>query len=73
MFKGQYPSWHTATIEWSPESVTIILDGQVLGVSTTLIPNTPMHYLLQTETAVNGVVAADSVVGSVQIAIYKPA
>ncbi|WP_457973508.1 glycoside hydrolase family 16 protein [Arthrobacter sp. D1-17] len=41
--------WHVATIEWSPGKVEFILDGRSLGVSTTATPNTPMHYILQTE------------------------
>ena len=51
-----YTAWHTASIEWvvddpdSNGSVTFILDGQTIGTSTTRVPNTPMHWVLQTET-----------------------
>ena len=41
--------WHVATIEWSPGKVEFFLDGRSLGASTTATPNTPMHYILQTE------------------------
>jgi Glycosyl hydrolases family 16 len=44
-----FTSWHVATTEWSPGRVEFLLDGQSLGVSTTRIPATPMHYILQTE------------------------
>lgn len=44
-----FTSWHVATTEWSPGRVEFILDGQSLGVSTTMVPATPMHYILQTE------------------------
>lgn len=44
-----FTSWHVATTEWSPGRVEFLLDGQSLGVSTTLVPATPMHYILQTE------------------------
>jgi beta-glucanase (GH16 family) len=41
--------WHTATIEWSPGRVEFFLDGRSIGFSTTATPDTPMHYILQTE------------------------
>jgi hypothetical protein len=62
-----YTSWHTATIEWLPSSVTFLLDGVVIGKSTSAIPNTPMHMVLQTETSTNGTVPADSTAGHVQV------
>lgn len=49
-----YTGWHTTVIEWTPERVTFILDGRVVGTSTNRIPNTPMHYVLQTESCLNG-------------------
>jgi hypothetical protein len=36
-------------MEWSPGKVEFFLDGRSLGAGTTLTPNTPMHYILQTE------------------------
>jgi hypothetical protein len=44
-----YTSWHTATTEWSPTATRFILDDRLIGTSTTRIPNTSMHYVLQTE------------------------
>jgi hypothetical protein len=41
--------WHTATTEWLPGSVKYYLDGALIGSFTTKIPNTPMHWVLQSE------------------------
>jgi hypothetical protein len=42
-----YGSWHVATTEWSPGKVVFILDGQVIGTSTTKVPSKPMHVVYQ--------------------------
>ncbi len=71
-----FPTWHTAVIEWTASRVTFILDGRVLGTSTSRVPSTPMHWVLQTETALSGQVPAASTAGNVQIdwvAVYRPA
>jgi len=62
-----YGEWHTAVIEWTPQSVRFILDGTTIGTSTNtaLIPNRPMHWVLQTETTPAG--PADTAKGNVQI------
>jgi beta-glucanase (GH16 family) len=41
--------WHTAVIEWLPSRCTFILDGAVIGNSTTTskIPSTAMHFVIQ--------------------------
>jgi hypothetical protein len=44
-----FASWHTATTEWSRGRVKFFLDGTLIGTSTAAVPDTPMHYLLQTE------------------------
>lgn len=67
-----FTDWHTAVIEWAPEGVTFILDGRIIGVSTQRIPNTPMHYVLQTESCLYECPTADTA-GYLQIdwvAIY---
>jgi hypothetical protein len=69
-----YTSWHTATVEWTPSAVTFYLDGQVIGQTTSNVPNTPMHWVLQTETSTYGVVPTDTAAGNVQIdwvAVYS--
>jgi hypothetical protein len=43
-----YGAWHTAVIEWLPNRCTLILDGQTIGNSTSRIPSTSMHYVMQT-------------------------
>jgi beta-glucanase (GH16 family) len=62
-----YSSWHTAVIEWTPWSVKFYLDGTLVGndTNTAYLPNTPMHWILQTETA--GTPPTDSAAGNVQV------
>ncbi len=63
--KTTFNDWHTATLEWSPGRITYILDGQVVGSTTSSVPNTPMRWVLQTET--NGTQPASHVNGHVLI------
>jgi hypothetical protein len=63
-----YTSWHTAIIEWTPTLCRFILDGQVIGTSYSLIPNTPMHWVLQAETSLSGGAPASTVSGHIYIA-----
>ena len=51
---ARYTSWHTAILEWSPGRCAFILDGNTIGVSTSRVPSTPMHWVIQTETALSG-------------------
>jgi hypothetical protein len=70
-----YTSWHTAVLEWTAASCKFILDGNVVGTSTSRIPSTPMHWVIQTETALDGTVPADAVEGHVVIdwvAVWVP-
>jgi len=63
-----FTQWHTTVIEWSPNLVKFFLDGAEIGRSTTRVPNTAMHWVLQTETSITaGVKPAASVAGNVQI------
>ena len=55
-----FTSWHVATTEWSPERLEFFLDGQSLGASTTDIPSTPMHFILQTESCLTGCPAPET-------------
>jgi hypothetical protein len=65
---GRTPkTWHTAVIEWSPAQVRFVLDGVTIGRSTSRPPNTPMHWVLQTETALDGSQPADNAAGHVLI------
>jgi hypothetical protein len=72
-----YSSWHTAVTEWRPEinDLKFYLDGNLIGHSTSRVPNTPMHWVLQTETSLSGCVPVDSTAGHVLIdwvAVYTP-
>lgn len=70
-----YSTWHTAIIEWTPGLVRFILDGVEVGKTTERIPNSPMHWVIQTETQLSGGPPADSTEGNVQIdwaSIYTP-
>ena len=71
-----FSEWHTATIEWLPGKVTFTLDDRVLGSSTRDVPNTAMHWVLQTETALEGGAPTAGVAGHVLVdwvALYKRA
>jgi hypothetical protein len=70
-----YGNWHTAVIEWLPSRVSFLLDGRTIGTSTSRLPNTPMHWVLQTPTT-DAILASLSTGGNVQIdwvAVWKPA
>jgi hypothetical protein len=60
-------TWHTTVVEWSPDLVVFLLDGVEVGRTTTRIPDTPMHWVLQTETKLGGERPAASVAGDVEI------
>jgi hypothetical protein len=60
--------WHTAVIEWSPNKLVFLLDGVEIGRTTERVPDGPMHWVLQTETALHTSSAPSSQVrGNVQI------
>jgi len=49
-----WTAWHTATIQWLPTSITFLLDGKVIGVSTAQIPQGPMHFVIRGESDLQG-------------------
>jgi hypothetical protein len=61
-----FKDWHTAVIEWLPNRCTFILDGKVIGSTTDRVPNTPMWWGIQTETALRSKPVA-AAAGNVQI------
>ena len=70
----RFRSWHTAVIEWRPNSVRFILDGAVVGEVTSRVPATPMHWVIQTETSLGGGAPTTADTGNVQIdwvAVWK--
>jgi hypothetical protein len=62
-----FQEWHTAVIEWTPSYVRFRLDGDVIGTATSRIPNTPMHWVIQTETRLSGEPPPRTAAGSVYI------
>jgi beta-glucanase (GH16 family) len=75
---AKFTTWHTAVIEWSPSSVTFLLDGKSIGSTTNTanIPSTPFRWVLQTETALSSSAPSDSASGQVQVdwvAVYSRA
>jgi hypothetical protein len=69
-------AWHTTVIEWSPNLVVFRLDGVEIKRITTGVPNTPMHWVIQTETMLTSTLPPLSAAGNVQIdwvAIWAPA
>jgi hypothetical protein len=60
-------AWHTAVIEWKKDSAVFILDGRVIGATMERIPDTPMHWVLEVTTALDGTVPSDGTEGHVQI------
>jgi beta-glucanase (GH16 family) len=53
-----FVDWHTAVLEWTPTRCEFYLDGTSIGRSTSRIPNTPMHWVIQSETALDGSIPA---------------
>jgi beta-glucanase (GH16 family) len=73
--QATYTQWHVAVIEWTSPYVDFLLDGASIGRSVNRIPNTPMHWVIQTETTLSGE-TSDTAQGTVQIdwvAVYAPA
>lgn len=73
----RYNVWHTAVIEWWGGSrVKFWLDDTLVGETTTRVPNTTMHWVLQTETNLDGYKPDPNVAGHLLVdwvAVYRPA
>jgi beta-glucanase (GH16 family) len=65
--RATFKGWHTVTVEWVPGKVTFVLDGKVIGSSTTMVPATAMHWVLQTETNLDGYAPSSAVRGHVLV------
>jgi Glycosyl hydrolases family 16/IPT/TIG domain len=59
--------WHTYTMEWSAATVKFYIDGTLFGTSTTRIPNTSMHWVLQFDSDPAHGAIADATQGHVLI------
>lgn len=54
-----WTSWHTSVIEWTPGSLAFYLDGKKIGAITgKAVPDEPMSWILQNESALKGKEAA---------------
>lgn len=52
--------WHTGVMEWEPNSFKFFLNGALIGHSTSRVPNTPMRWVLQTETNLSSTLPSTS-------------
>jgi len=66
--QATYGQWHTATVTWLPSGISFQLDGQLIGTALARLPDTPMHLIIQAETAIGGPVPTDAAAGNIQIA-----
>ncbi|WP_432564750.1 glycoside hydrolase family 16 protein [Kineococcus sp. SYSU DK003] len=61
-----WQDWHTATTEWTPDSLKFFIDGEKVGETTDGVPQTPFKWVVQAAT--NGADVPDaSVEGHLQI------
>jgi hypothetical protein len=51
---ASWSSWHTATLQWTPSSVTFVLDGTSLGTTALNVPQTPMRLAVRAESDLLG-------------------
>ena len=66
-----WTSWHTSDVIWQPGSITFVLDGRIVGHSTTAVPNTAADWDLQNESALNGESAAPNSSAQMDISWVK--
>jgi Glycosyl hydrolases family 16 len=59
--------WHTSVIEWTPGEVRFLLDGELVGTSTESVPDTPMNWIIQSETTLTGEVPEDGAEAAIDI------
>ncbi|MEW2578359.1 glycoside hydrolase family 16 protein [Streptomyces syringium] len=52
--RARWTDWHTSVIEWTPGHVRYYLDGRLIGHSTRSVPDKPMSWIIQNESALNG-------------------
>ena len=54
-------------IEWSPGLLTFYLDGQQIYQTTHMVPDIPMDWIIQNESALNGESAAPGSVAQIDL------
>lgn len=58
---ADWTAWHTTEIDWTPRSLTFFLDGhQIYQVTGQYVPDVPMSWIIQNETALDGEVPPDN-------------
>ena len=63
-----HSGWHAATLTWMLTAITLQLDGRNFGTTTSRIPDTPMHLVIQIKTTADSVVIlSDSAAGSIRL------
>jgi len=55
---ASWTGWHTSEIDWTPGQLRFYLDGRLIGSTTDAVPNVPMDWIIQNESALNGESAA---------------
>ena len=55
---ASWGSWHTTEIDWTPHRLAFFMDGKLIGATTSGVPNVPMDWIIQNESALNGESAA---------------
>ncbi|MFE0048131.1 glycoside hydrolase family 16 protein [Streptomyces albireticuli] len=55
---ARWSRWHTSVIEWRPGDLRFHLDGEEVGRTTREVPDAPMTWDIQNESALNGERAA---------------
>lgn len=63
--------WHKAVIEWKPGDVRFALNGVTIGHSTSRVPNTPMRWVIQSETEITSALPPTSTDGEILIDYVK--
>jgi Glycosyl hydrolases family 16 len=51
---ADFSKWHTMTLAWVPNQITVRLDGRLWANYRSHIPAAPMHLVMQTNTGTNG-------------------
>ena len=54
--------------KWTPKRLSFFLDGKLIGTTTQGVPNVPMDWIIQNESALNGESAAPDSSAQIDIA-----
>jgi hypothetical protein len=65
---ASWGTWHTTALEWTPKRLSFFLDGKLIGTTTQGVPNVPMDWIIQNESALNGESAAPDSSAQIDIA-----